>query len=116
MSQQIRISDLLEYLDEGLTREEIAEKLGINMNECRKLFQHPKLKGRKPKKPLPFILIDDTEDENTEAEEIITEENSEEELPSFEEITFTEVSENTDEENTEDNQGSSDEYNLPWEN
>ena len=57
--KDIKISDILAMLDEGKKRTEIAEELGITMAECRKIFQHPALKGKKAKKPLSIHLIDD---------------------------------------------------------
>jgi orotate phosphoribosyltransferase-like protein len=60
MSKQIKISEVLSLLEDGLTRPEIAETLDISMADCRRLFQNEKLKGKKPKKQMDFELIDDT--------------------------------------------------------
>ena len=66
MSKQIKISEVLALLDQGLARPEIAKALEISMPDCRKLFQHPKLKGKKPKKQMDFELIDDLEEKAPE--------------------------------------------------
>lgn len=58
---RITISGVLEDLNNGLTREDIQEKYGLNGVELKEVFQHPKLKGKKTKKPRGFVLIDDTE-------------------------------------------------------
>ena len=73
MSQQkITISSLLADLENGVTRlkggkgynEElgsIEEKYGITKVHVNEIFTHPKLKNKKTKTPLPFILVDDLE-------------------------------------------------------
>lgn len=68
----LTISSILECLDNGMTREEIAEHFGISMKEVRQHFKHPKLKGRKPKKPMTSVLVDDTEEDIIVSEEEIT--------------------------------------------
>ena len=55
----IFVSQLLEDLNNGLTREEIAEKYGLSKSDVKKIFTHPKLKGKKPKSKPSFELIDD---------------------------------------------------------
>jgi len=57
--KDIKISEVIALLNEGKKRPEIAEYFGITMAECRKLFQHPALKGKKARKPLGFNIIDD---------------------------------------------------------
>lgn len=58
---QVTVSQIEGYLDEGLTRKEIADKLGISIADCREMFKHPQLKGKKPKKQhVPgFVFVDD---------------------------------------------------------
>lgn len=55
----IKISQVLECLNKGMSREEIAEHFGITMADCKRVFQHPTLKGKKMKKTGAFNLIDD---------------------------------------------------------
>ena len=63
MKKQIKISEVLALLNDGKTREMIAEELELSKTEVSKLFQHPKLKGKKAKKAVTFELFDDTEEE-----------------------------------------------------
>jgi CO dehydrogenase/acetyl-CoA synthase beta subunit len=58
---QIRISKVLELLGNGQDRDAIAVYYGITKTECKELFQHPKLKGRKVKKVKvsTFVVLDD---------------------------------------------------------
>ena len=55
----IKISEVLECLNKGMSREEIAEHFDITMADCKRVFQHPSLKGKKMKKTGAFNLIDD---------------------------------------------------------
>lgn len=55
----IKISEVLECLNKGMSREEIAEHFGITMADCKRVFQHPTLKGKKMRKAGAFNLIDD---------------------------------------------------------
>ena len=59
---KILISEIIQMLEDGKTRTDIQEKYGLNASEIKTLFKHPKLKGRKTKKPLSFELIDDTQE------------------------------------------------------
>lgn len=61
--KQIKISGVLELLDQGMSREEIASHYDISMADCRRLFSHPALKGKKAKKLPAFELVDDITDE-----------------------------------------------------
>lgn len=67
---EITVTGVLALLGEGKSRKEIAEHYGISGVDCKVLFQHPDLKGRKTKKKreLGFILIDDLNSE-TEQEQ-----------------------------------------------
>jgi hypothetical protein len=68
MSKQIKISDIITDLDNGVTRAQIAAKYDITDREVKALFTHPKLKGKKAKKAFvpSFEIVDDLD--NTEAE------------------------------------------------
>ena len=65
----VRISDVLDLLDNGKSREQIAEHYGLTMADVRRLFKHEKLKGKKAKKQGMFELVDDIPAEG-EVEEI----------------------------------------------
>lgn len=58
--QQLSVSQVLADLADGKSREEIKEKYNLNSNDMKKLFDHPKLKGRRTKKAPSFQLVDDT--------------------------------------------------------
>lgn len=90
--KEITISGVLALLEKGYKRPEIAEELGITMADCRRLFQHPMLKGKKPLKQTDFVIVDDI----TEKEDVIVEESFEESVATSEEI-LTEVATNTEE-------------------
>ncbi len=62
--KRITISGILNDLENGLSRPEIAEKYEISPAEVKAMFEHPKLKGKKAKKKLvlTFQLEDDTAD------------------------------------------------------
>jgi hypothetical protein len=64
-TKTLTISGILNDLDNGLDREKIGEKYGLEKWEIAELFKHPKLKNRKTKKvkKVSFVLEDDT---NTE--------------------------------------------------
>jgi hypothetical protein len=61
----LSISGILNDLENGLDREKIGEKYGLEKWEVNELFKHPKLKNRKAKKvkKVSFTLVDDTETE-----------------------------------------------------
>lgn len=61
MARKITISEVLELLNQGKTRPEIAEHFEISASDCTKLFKHPKLKGKRAIKQPDFLIIDDTE-------------------------------------------------------
>lgn len=57
---EIRISEVLDMLNEGISREKIGEHFNLNKAETRKLFEHEKLRGKRPKKMPSFTIVDDT--------------------------------------------------------
>ncbi len=59
---QITTSQIIEDLENGISRDGIKEKYSLETWMVTQLFQHPELKGKKAKKvrKLPFQLIDDT--------------------------------------------------------
>lgn len=61
--KELKISGIIQDLDNGLSRKEIAAKYGISLFELKVHFEHPKLKGKKPKKQFvaAFALVDDLE-------------------------------------------------------
>ena len=63
----LSVSGLLKDLQNGLTRDDIAEKYDITKAEVREHFKHPKLKNRKTIKApiMKFTLVDDTAEEET---------------------------------------------------
>ena len=67
---RITISEVLNLLDQGKSRKEIAEYYGRTQSDMKKMvWDHPKLKNRKAKKQYSGIeLEDDTEDINDVAE------------------------------------------------
>lgn len=75
----IDVNDVLQLLDNGKTRKEIAEHYSISASECKELFEHPKLKGKRAKKPLSFVIVDreETIKESVNSEEL---KNKEEDL------------------------------------
>ena len=65
-AQVLTTSQILNDLDNGLDRKAIATKYGLNMTEVKVLFEHPALKGKRPKRALKqvsFTLVDDTKAE-----------------------------------------------------
>lgn len=63
--KKITISAVIDCLNEGMKREDVAEHFGLTMSETKKLFEHPKLKGKQARKPVTFELVDDTEEEES---------------------------------------------------
>jgi transcriptional regulator len=76
----ITVSQILDLLNEGKTRKEIKEELNLTENEIKFVFKHPKLKGKKAKKPLSIELVDDTTNNSIKNSNVLylTEEDSEE--------------------------------------
>tara|TARA_R110000796_G_scaffold231853_6_gene349939 strand:+ start:2432 stop:2758 length:327 start_codon:yes stop_codon:yes gene_type:complete len=58
---QIKISDILRMLKEGLTRKELSVHYGVTQTEMKGIFQHPELKGKRtmPKVEATYTLIND---------------------------------------------------------
>ena len=65
----ITIYQILADLDAGIDRDGIAIKYSITKKEVGIMFQHPSLKGKRPKKAkvLSFTLVDDTTPEVAES-------------------------------------------------
>lgn len=59
--QVIKISEILEDLENGLCRTDIRAKYSLTNRELSSLFKHPKLKSKRAKKSIEdsFILVDD---------------------------------------------------------
>lgn len=56
------VSQILTDLDNGLDRKAIAAKYNITLPQVKAMFEHPVLKGKRPKRAttlLPFTLVDD---------------------------------------------------------
>ena len=60
---QIKVNDVKDMLNNGKTREQIAEHYGITMAAAKKtIFSHEKIKGLKTKKTYDFVdIVDDDE-------------------------------------------------------
>jgi hypothetical protein len=57
---QIKISEILNDLTNGQTRQQIKEKYNLSTAQLKSVFAHPLLKGRKTKKvEQPIDLVDD---------------------------------------------------------
>lgn len=63
LKREIKVSEVLDLLNQGKGRAEIREYYSLTHQEMQSLFQHPKLKNKKPKSQPSFILVDDTEGE-----------------------------------------------------
>lgn len=65
---QIKISEILNDLTNGQTRQQIKEKYNLSTGQLKSVFSHPLLKGRKTKKvEQPIDLLDDISVDNTPA-------------------------------------------------
>jgi len=60
----IGIAQVLQHLKDGMTRDDIAEHYGITKAECKLLFQHEDLKGKKTIKKPSFIVVPDATADN----------------------------------------------------
>lgn len=57
---QLKISEILNDLTNGQTRQQIKEKYNLSTGQLKSVFSHPQLKGRKTKKvEQPVDLLDD---------------------------------------------------------
>jgi hypothetical protein len=86
---RITTTMILEDLENGISRDGIKEKYGLETWEVTQMFQHPTLKGKKAKKirKLSFEFVDDTENvdpNQTDLETAIEEVELEETFESFE--------------------------------
>jgi transposase len=88
--KDIKVSQVLTLLNEGKSREEIADHFEISMADCKRLFQHPELKGKKAKKQPAFNLIDDVNGEEISQPEVEEEVINEEVTDEQEEVLDTE--------------------------
>jgi DNA-directed RNA polymerase specialized sigma subunit len=77
---KISISGIKSLLEQGKTRQEIANEYGITLGELKKHFKHPKLKGLRMHKPLTSVLVDDTDEESISDTQIENENEITEEL------------------------------------
>lgn len=79
--RKIKLSEVIELIDNGSKRPEIQEHYGLTGKEMQALFQHPQLKNRRAKRTeeLSFELIEDIEEEEVVQE--VVEEVQEEVLP-----------------------------------
>jgi len=87
MSKIVSVEEILNDLENGLTRKpssigydpligSISEKYGFDNNELNLLFNHPKLKGKKTKKPASLLIVDTIEEKEAvlnNAKEEVTE-------------------------------------------
>jgi len=60
---EIKVSKVLEMLNNGKTREDIGKHYSLSKSEIAQVFKHPKLKGKKTVKPNRFLVLDDTAEE-----------------------------------------------------
>lgn len=63
----LTVSQILTDLDNGLGRPDIAKKYGLKPAEVKVMFEHPSLRGRRPKRAttkVSFTLVDDTKQTN----------------------------------------------------
>ena len=60
--REIKISEILNLLDKGYTRDMLKEYYSLTNKEIKNLFTHPKLRGLKAKKAMSFEIVDDTEE------------------------------------------------------
>ena len=72
-TREIKISEVLDMLEQGKVRSEIKTELNLTHSEMVQLFQHPKLKHRKPKTQSSFVLVDDTEEQDNEGSPTLSE-------------------------------------------
>jgi hypothetical protein len=85
---KIIASEVLQDLKDGLTREAIGEKYGLNKSAVKRLFQKKHLKNKKTIKPKedPFDFVDDIETQAEEGGRNLAEDDLAEELPEQQEV------------------------------
>lgn len=92
----LTVSQILKDLDNGLGRPDIAKKYGLKPAEVKVMFEHPTLRGRRPKRAttkVTFTLVDDVNQSNLNQTSIPMEEDESEQTISQVEDN---VSENAD--------------------
>ena len=63
VKKNISVKEVLSLLDQGKSREEIADYYGETVSAMKAtVWQHPKLKNKKAKKQFAINLVDDTEE------------------------------------------------------
>lgn len=67
---RINPSDVLGFLQDGKTREEIREHYNLSKSDAKRMFEHPMLKGRKTRKA-PGFVFEEEEDHSEAANNII---------------------------------------------
>lgn len=66
-AKQVTFTQIVDLLNEGLTRAEIAARLGLTKAAITTIFQHPDLKGRRKRDMKgAFKFVDDREVSNTD--------------------------------------------------
>ena len=62
---EFKVSWILQDLEDGLDRKAIQKKYSLTADGVKHLFQHPTLRGKRPKrakKSIGFTIVDDTVD------------------------------------------------------
>lgn len=90
----IRISDVLEKLHDGYTRDEIAQEYGLTPYQLKVLFKNEKLKGVRSRKKHNLDIIDDTEENVEQENEEVVLENTEDVQEEEETVEETETETN----------------------
>ena len=68
-NRKIKISEILEMVQNGMTRPEIKKELDLSNKEMKVIFSHEKLKKtRAHSKPVEIVLVDDTAEDFQEEE------------------------------------------------
>lgn len=62
----IRVSTIEAMLDAGKDRKQIKEELGLKPRDMKALFNHPRLKDKRPKAQLTVVIEDDIPVEETQ--------------------------------------------------
>ena len=57
--RKVSVQSIIALLEEGNTRPQIKEILGITNRELTAIFLHPSLKGKKAKTPMTIELVDE---------------------------------------------------------